>query len=89
MRRHAGGILLDVEDEFGANQGGAQRHLDAIIEAAFGPRVLVKLQRRVQIRFRDGPAISAPGKIGQIAARAFERMIAGRMAAEEHVAVAF
>ena len=49
IRRDAGRILLDAEQELRTHQHRAQRHLDAGVETALRPGVFVELQRNLQI----------------------------------------
>ena len=57
VRRDAGRIRLDAEEEVGAHQHARQGHLDAGVEAALGVALLVERQRAAKVGIGHRPPV--------------------------------
>ena len=57
-----GGVALDPQQELGAHEEPAQGHLDALVEAAVGPALIVEAEQQVDVGAGGGPAVGAAGE---------------------------
>src|SRR3990172_5108428 len=60
-----GRIAFHAEQEPRANQDSAKRHPDSSVESSLAPALPVESQERLDVFFRNRPAISSPRQIGE------------------------
>ena len=79
VRRDAGRILLDAEQELRAHQHGGQRHLDAASKSSVRARLPIELERPVQVGVGHRPPVGPPHQRARIclAARVFVAGLVG------------
>ena len=78
-------ILLDAEEELGADQHGGQRHFHPRLEPVGGARRAVELERPLQIRVRDRPAVRPAHQVLQDPRRAGVVLVRSGRPADEHL----
>ena len=77
-----GGLALDAEQERRARQHRAQRHLDAVLEAAVGAPLLVEAEKRLHLGGRRRTPIRAARQRGENRLRA--RRLVARLSPGRH-----